>query len=360
MNYHIAVLPGDGIGPEVMNSAIQVLKAIEKKFNQKFRFTEASIGGQAFDAYQTHFPESTKVTCREADAILLGSVGGPSSERHLPKWKQCEANSLLALRKEFGFYGNIRPSRVYPALQNLCPLKDCLISGDIDMVIIRELLGDLYFGRHETVSKNGGLEAIDEAVYSEEQIRKVARLAFKVAGTRKKKVCSVDKANVLDTSRLWREIVNDEARSHPDISVSHMFVDNAAMQLIQNPGDFDVLLCPNMFGDILSDLASVLPGSLGMLPSASFSASGKGLYEPAGGSAPDIAGKNIANPVAQILSAALMLRHSFGLEKEATKIESGVEHCLSRNILTRDLSRDETWYSTSAFTDTLTNYILNS
>ena len=351
MMFKIAILPGDGIGPEVMEQAQRVLNKAADIFGFNLECQHAKIGGQAYDECYSHFPDSTKEICNQADAILLGSIGGPSDQRHQPKWKNCEANALLALRKEFQFYGNLRPSKVYPSLKDSSPLKDCRIPSGLDLVVIRELLGDLYFGKHETKVKNGEMFAMDQAQYSESQIRDITRLAIKVAGTRKGHITSIDKANVLDTSKLWREIVEDEVSRHPDISVTHMFVDSAAMELVRNPSAFDVLLCPNMFGDILSDIASVLPGSLGMLPSASFSHSGKGLYEPAGGSAPDIAGQGIANPGAQILSAALMLRYSMKHEASAALIEKSVEACLDQKILTKDLSPESTWYSTEAFTN---------
>lgn len=351
MIFKIAILPGDGIGPEVMEQAQRVLSKASELFGFNLECQNASIGGQAFDQYSNHFPDETRVICSEADAILLGSVGGPSHLRHLPKWKNCEANALLALRKEFQFYGNLRPSKVYPSLKESSPLKNNLIPSGLDLVVIRELLGDLYFGKHETSVKEGKLLAVDEARYSEDQIRDITQLAINVARTRKCQITSIDKANVLDTSKLWREIVEDEISKYPEISVTHMFVDSAAMELVRNPSSFDVLLCPNMFGDILSDIASVLPGSLGMLPSASFSHSGKGLYEPAGGSAPDIAGQGIANPGAQILCVALMLRYSFKHEVSARLIEKSVEACLDQKVLTKDLSSDSTWYSTDAFTN---------
>ncbi|NRA44747.1 MAG: 3-isopropylmalate dehydrogenase [Oligoflexales bacterium] len=349
--YRIAVLPGDGIGPEVMASALKVLKHVMGQENQAFEVLEAPIGGEAYDAYQNHFPASTKQVCEQADAILLGSIGGPANERHLPKWDRCEANALLGLRKAFNFYANIRPARVYAPLKYACPLKDEIIGNGVDLVIVRELLGDLYFGKHETKSSDRGAIAIDEAVYDEQQIRAICRIALETAANRTGKLTSIDKANVLDTSKLWRKIVSEEAEKYPDVALSHLLVDNAAMQLVIKPDQFDVLLCPNMFGDILSDLASVLPGSLGMVPSASFNDKRKGLYEPAGGSAPDIAGKGIANPCAQILCVAMMLRHSFKMEKEAKLIETSLEKCFEQGFVTGDLSRGGKSLSTSEFTD---------
>ena len=351
--FRIAVLPGDGIGPEVMVSALKVLKAVMAKSDLGFEIMEAPIGGAAFDIYESHFPSSTKEVCEQADAILLGSIGGPPEERHLPKWDRCEANALLGLRKAFNFYANIRPARVYPSLKYACPLKDEVIGSGVDLLIVRELLGDLYFGKHETKDTEHGMVAVDEAVYDESQIRAICQIAFAAAAKRSGRLASIDKANVLDTSKLWRKIASEEAQKFPDVTLTHLLVDNAAMQLVIKPSQFDVLLCPNMFGDILSDLASVLPGSLGMVPSASFNYQGKGLYEPAGGSAPDIAGKGVANPCAQILCVAMMLRHSFDLENEARRIEVGLEHLLEKGYVTADLCRNGKALGTDEFTEKL-------
>ena len=276
--------------------------------------------------------------CRQANAILFGSVGGPINEQHLPKWRGCEAKSLLSLRKAFQFNTNIRPAKVYPALQDICPLKDRIIANGIDVVIFRELLGDLYFGKHETTTVNGLRQAQDQALYDEQQIRAILYPAFKVAQQRKGKLHSVDKANVLDTSKLWRAVANEVAAEYPEVELEHMLVDNCAMQLITNPSQFDVIVTSNMFGDILSDAAAVLPGSLGLMPSASLNDQGFGMFEPSGGSAPDIAGQDKANPIAQILSAAMMLRYSFGLEQEATAIEQAVETALAQGARTQDIA----------------------
>lgn len=349
----IAVLPGDGIGPEVMASALRVLKYVMDKSKQGYQVLEAPIGGHAFELYQKHFPDETKSVCEQADAILLGSIGGPAKERHLPKWDRCEANALLGLRKAFNFYANIRPARVYEALKFACPLKDRVVGAGVDLLIVRELLGDLYFGRHATQETENGMMAIDEAVYDESQIRAICKVAFDAAMQRSKKIASIDKANVLDTSKLWRKIVDEESANYPSVEVSHLFVDNAAMQLVLNPRQFDVLLCPNMFGDILSDLASVFPGSLGLIPSASFNQQGKGLYEPAGGSAPDIAGKGIANPSAQILCVAMLMRHSLKMEDAAVRIETALENCFTKGFVTADLSQTSEHLSTNEFTDML-------
>ena len=338
MKKTIAMLAGDGIGPEVMTQAQRVLDAIAQKFGHYFTYLPALIGGAAFDAYGTHFPDETLAVCRQADAILFGSVGGPINEQHLPKWRGCEAKSLLSLRKAFQFNTNIRPAKVYPALQAICPLKDRIIANGIDVVIFRELLGDLYFGKHETTTVNGLRQAQDQALYDEQQIRAILYPAFKVAQQRKGKLHSVDKANVLDTSKLWRAVANEVAAEYPEVELEHMLVDNCAMQLITNPSQFDVIVTSNMFGDILSDAAAVLPGSLGLMPSASLNDQGFGMFEPSGGSAPDIAGQDKANPIAQILSAAMMLRYSFGLEQEATAIEQAVETALAQGARTQDIA----------------------
>lgn len=351
MSRKIAILAGDGIGPEIMKEALRVLELLNHKRKLEISYLEGFIGGEAYSRFKSHFPERTKALCQESDAILLGSIGGPDHERHLPKWANCEANALLGLRKSFGFFANLRPTQFFPGLSALSPLKDRIINKGCNILIIRELLGDLYFGKHQTLEKNGQVVAVDECVYSEGQIRSIVKLAFSHAMLRHKKLTSIDKANVLDSSKLWRSIVEDEAKNYPEVSYSHMFVDNAAMQLVLQPGQFDVILCPNMFGDILSDLAAVLPGSLGLMPSASLNKDRFGLYEPAGGSAPDIAGKGIANPIGQILSAAMLLRHSFGLETEAILIEKSIKTCLEQNILTGDLTPDKKGVSTAEFTD---------
>jgi len=338
MKLKIAVLPGDGIGPEVMAEALKVLEVIAKKFGHEFQLQHALIGGAAFETHGTHFPEETKKICESSGAILFGSVGGPVDEQNEPKWKNCERNSILAIRKTFQFFANLRPAKIYPELLDICPLKKELVEQGIDILVIRELIGDIYFGEHSTSTNNGKRMARDVMEYDEDQIAAIAHVAFKAAKFRRKKVTSIDKSNVLDCSKLWREVVNEVGRQYSDIQLQHMLVDNAAMQLIKNPAQFDVLLCPNMFGDILSDEAAALPGSLGLMPSASLNAQGFGLYEPAGGSAPDIAGKGIANPIAQILSAAMMLRYSFQLEKEAQAIEKAVGKTLKAGVRTRDLA----------------------
>lgn len=337
MEKRIAILAGDGIGPEVMNSALRVLDAIAEKFNHNFEYVEALIGGAAYDVHQEHFPAETAKVCQNVDAILFGSVGGPISEADEPKWKDCERNSILSIRKAFSFNANFRPARVYTQLQSICPLSPAVIGDGVDLLIVRELLGDIYFGEHKTEGEVGSRKAIDVAEYTEAQIEAIAHVAYQAAQKRNGRLHSVDKANVLDTSRLWRDVVTRIAAEYPNVELQHMLVDNCAMQLIQNPGQFDVIVTANLFGDILSDAAAVLPGSLGLVPSASLNSDGFGMYEPSGGSAPDIAGKGVANPIAQILSAAMMLRYSFGLVDESDAIENAVDTTLDKGVLTQDI-----------------------
>lgn len=338
MKKHIAVLPGDGIGEEVMAQALRVLDVVARRFEHQFSTTHGLVGGAAFEAYGTHLPDETKAICQSSDAILFGSVGGPVNEMHLAKWKNCEANSILSMRKLFEFNVNMRPVKVLPELGHLCPLKSEVVARGVDILFIRELLGDCYFGEHKTFrDEKGRRVATDLAVYSEDQIYSIATVAFKAARARKNKVTSVDKANVLDTSRLWRTVVREVHEAFPDVVLDEMLVDNCAMQIVKDPSQFDVVLTTNMFGDILSDAAAVLPGSLGLMASASLNNEGFGLYEPPGGSAQDIAGTGTANPIAQILSVALMLRHSFDLEAEARAVEQAVEQALGAGYRTRDI-----------------------
>ena len=342
MDYKIAILAGDGVGNEVMDEALKVLDAVSEKFGLSVEAQKALIGGAAFDAVGDHFPEETKKVCRESDAILFGSVGGPVSELHLDKWKGCEINSILGLRKAFDFNCNYRPIKIFNSLAQYCPLKKELIDKGIDILFIRELVGDIYFGEKKRFEKDGIRVASDLATYDENQIASVTRLAFEAARKRatikgKGKVSSVDKANVLEVGKLWREVVSEIAKDYSDIELEHILVDNCAMQLIKNPSQFDVILTPNMFGDILSDAAAVLPGSLGVMASASMNSKGFGMFEPPGGSAQDIAGKGIANPMGQILSLAMMLRFSFGLNKEAQAIELAVEKTIDSGIRTGDI-----------------------
>lgn len=359
MTYKIAILAGDGIGPEVMREALKVLKVVEKLFFTKFAFFEAEIGGSAYDAYGCHFPENTQQICQQCDAILLGSIGGPISEQHIPKWKDCEKNALLSLRKLFGFYLNLRPIKLSPNLKHLSPIKEIYIQNGIDILCIRELIEDVYFGEHITKVENGKEKASDSMYYTEDAIERIAIAAFTYAKNRRRKVTSIDKANVLDTSKLWRRVTEKVAKKFPECSLQHMLVDNCAMQLIKNPTQFDVLLMPNLFGDILSDQASALTGSLGLIPSASLNTSGFGLYEPMGGSAQDIAGKNIANPIAQILSVALMLRYSFKMQQAALCIEESIQSVLANNIGTCDLHFTKS-ISTDAMGDAIVEKMLKT
>ncbi|MBL4659247.1 MAG: 3-isopropylmalate dehydrogenase [Alcanivoracaceae bacterium] len=333
----IAILAGDGIGPEVMTQALRVLDALELPFELE----SGLIGGAAYDQYQSHFPDTTKTLCQSADAVLFGSVGGPITDANLPKWHRCEANSILALRKTLQLNVNLRPATLFKSLINISPLKPEIIKQGVDIMIIRELLGDIYFGEHKQFTENGIRVATDVARYDEKQIKIAMHQGFKTAMARNKKLTSVDKANVLDTSKLWRTVADEVAKEYPQVTLEHMLVDNCAMQIILNPSQFDTIVTANLFGDILSDAASALPGSLGLMPSASFSADGFGLYEPSGGSAPEIANKNIANPTAQILSLALLLRYSFKMEAQALKIEQAIIKTLAAGFRTRDIYQDQ-------------------
>jgi 3-isopropylmalate dehydrogenase len=338
MRATIVLLPGDGIGPEVIEAAVKVLDAVAQRYSHTFYFSEHAIGGCAIDRFGTPLPESTLDACRQADAVLLGAVGGP-------KWDDPRASirpeqGLLGLRKGLGVFANLRPVRVHPALVNASPLKPERLAG-VDLIVVRELTGGLYFGqpkKRETV--DGQQRAIDTLEYCETEIERIVDLAFRLAQGRRKKVISVDKANVLETSRLWREVTMRVAQRYPEVTLEHVLVDTAAMRLVSFPQSFDVLVTENMFGDILTDEAAVLAGSMGMLPSASLNGERGGVYEPIHGSAPDIAGKGIANPVGTILSAALLLRYSLQLEREAQAIERAVDQAISDGNLTRDLGGD--------------------
>lgn len=338
MKKKIAVLAGDGIGPEVMAEAIKVLGKIAEYFGHEFTFENALIGGAAWEHDGCHFPEETRKICQRSDAILFGSVGGPILEQGNAKWKDCERNSILQLRQYFHFQTNLRPCKVYPVLADACVLRPQIIEGGVDILCVRELSGDIYFGEHSMELIDGVKSARDIMSYDEQTIADIAHVAFHAARRRRKKVTSVDKANVLACSQLWREIVTEISKQYPDCQLEHLLVDNCAMQLIRCPTAFDVLLMPNMFGDILSDEVSVLAGSLGMLPSASLNKQGFGLYEPSSGSAPDIAGKGVANPMGQILSAAMMLEYSFQLHHESTAIHQAVEKSLAQGFRTADIS----------------------
>ncbi|ARO97345.1 3-isopropylmalate dehydrogenase [Vibrio alginolyticus] len=359
-SYKIAVLPGDGIGPEVMAQAHKVLDAIEKKHGIAFERDEHDVGGIAIDNHGCPLPESTIKACEESDAVLFGSVGGPKWE-HLPPNDQPERGALLPLRKHFQLFCNLRPAQIHSGLEAFSPLRADISGRGFDIVVVRELTGGIYFGQPKGREGEGATEkAFDTEVYHRFEIERIAKIAFESARLRRKKVCSIDKANVLQSSILWREVVEEIAKDYPDVELSHMYIDNATMQLIKDPAQFDVMLCSNIFGDIISDECAMITGSMGMLPSASLNESKFGLYEPAGGSAPDIAGKNIANPVAQILSAALMLRYSLGEETAAQDIETAVSKALSAGELTGDLAGDNPALSTSEMGDKIAEYILNS
>ncbi|EMJ96142.1 3-isopropylmalate dehydrogenase [Leptospira alstonii] len=336
---NVAVLSGDGIGPEVMEVALSVLKKALGAKASEFNFKEGLVGGIAIDKTGHPLPSETLKLCEDSSAILFGSVGGPKWE-NLPPEKQPERGALLPLRKHFDLFANLRPAIIYPELKNASPVRSDIIGDGLDILILRELTGGIYFGQPKGREGSGQEEfAYDTMKYSRREIERITRVAFQAARKRNNKVTSIDKANVLTTSVFWKEVVIDlHKKEFSDVQLNHLYVDNAAMQLIVNPKQFDVILCENMFGDILSDEASIITGSIGMLPSASLSESGFGLYEPSGGSAPDIAGKGVANPIAQVLSAALMLRYSFSMEEEASKIETAVRKTIASGKRTRDIA----------------------
>jgi len=335
--YKVAVLPGDGIGPEVMAEAEKVLNAIEKKYAVSFKRTHANVGGVAIDKEGKALPATTVEICKNSDAILFGSVGGPKWE-NLPPNEQPERGALLPLRKIFGLFCNLRPAIIFPALTGNSSLKQEIIEGGFDLLVVRELTGGIYFAEPKGIEGEGAQRTgFDTMKYSDAEVERISHVAFQAARKRSKKVCSIDKANVLSTSVLWREVVERVAKQYPDVELSHMYVDNAAMQLCRWPKQFDVMLCGNMFGDILSDEAAMLTGSLGMLPSASLAEGSFGMYEPSGGSAPDIAGQGVANPIAQILSASMMLRYSFAMVDAADAIDRAVEAALNEGLRTGDI-----------------------
>jgi 3-isopropylmalate dehydrogenase len=338
----IAVLAGDGIGPEVMKEAIKVLDVAQKKFSFELDYEDADVGGIAIDNHGEALPASTLALCEKSDAILFGSVGGPKWES-LPPEQQPERAALLPLRKHFDLFCNFRPAKVFKSLTSACPLRADIIGEGFDILCVRELTSGIYFGTPKGREGSGADErAFDTMGYKRSEIERIARMAFDAARLRKGKVTSVDKANVLTTMVLWREVVIEIAAEYPDVELNHIYVDNATMQLVRDPHQFDVMLCGNMFGDIISDEAAMLTGSMGLLASASLNSKKFGLYEPAGGSAPDIAGKGIANPIAEILSAAMMLRYSFGLDDAAMAIDTAVAATLEKGILTADLTLDKT------------------
>ncbi|WP_306535998.1 3-isopropylmalate dehydrogenase [Geobacter sp.] len=335
--FKVAVLPGDGIGPEVMAEALRVLDAVEAKYNVKFERTHANVGGAGIDLEGKALPETTVNICKASDAILFGSVGGPKWET-LPPDEQPERGALLPLRKIFGLYANLRPAIIFPSLTGASSLKEEVIAGGFNVLVIRELTGGIYFAQPKGIEGEGcDRVGFDTMRYSVPEIERITHVAFQAARKRGKKVCSIDKANVLSSSVLWREVVTGIAKEYPDVELSHMYVDNAAMQLVRWPKQFDVILCENMFGDILSDEAAMLTGSLGMLPSASLAEGTFGMYEPSGGSAPDIAGQGVANPIAQILSMGMMLKFSFGMVDAADAIDNAVAKVLDQGFRTRDI-----------------------
>ena len=338
MKKKIAVLKGDGIGPEIVNEALKVLKKIGQKYNHEFETEELLFGGASIDAYGEPLTDDTLIKCKNSDAVLLGAVGGPKWD-NVDKEKRPE-RGLLKIRKELELFANLRPTKLYKELVDSCPLKKEVIKNGIDFVMIRELTGGVYFGKKETKDVNGVTIATDEMKYSEEEIRRIGVIAFETARKRNKKVTSIDKSNVLDTSKLWRKIMHELSEKYSDVEYEDMLVDSVSMQIIKNPSRFDVVVTENMFGDILSDEASVLAGSIGMMPSASLGSTKLGLYEPIHGSAPDIAGQNISNPIGTILSVAMLLRYSFDMEKEARDIENAVENALSEGYRTTDLYVD--------------------
>lgn len=349
--FNIAVLSGDGIGPEIMAEAIKVLDAVQQRYSFKLNYRTFDVGGIAIDNHGTPLPLETLKGCEESDAILFGSVGGPKWE-NLPPNQQPERGALLPLRKHFALFCNLRPATLYQGLEKFCPLRADIAAKGFDMVTVRELTGGIYFGQPKGRKGEGANEkAFDTEVYHRYEIERIARVAFETAMKRSKHVTSVDKANVLISSVLWREVVNEVAKDYPDVKLDHIYIDNATMQLIKQPEFFDVLLCSNIFGDIISDECAMITGSMGMLPSASLNEQGFGLYEPAGGSAPDIAGKGIANPIAQILSAAMMLRHSFNLDDAATAIENAVKKVLAEGYRTMDLADESKPISTKEMGD---------
>ena len=343
MEYKIALIPGDGIGPEIVAEAKKVLDRVCEKYSHKFSYTEVLLGGASIDAHGVPLTDEAIAQAKASDAVLMGSIGGDAKTSpwyKLEPSKRPEAG-LLAIRKALNLFANLRPAYLYNELRDACPLRDEIIGDGFDMIIVRELTGGLYFGSRKTTEENGVRTAVDTLSYNENEIRRIAIKAFEIARKRRNKVTSVDKANVLDSSRLWRSVVEDVAKDYPDVTLEHMLVDNCAMQLVRDPKQFDVILTENMFGDILSDEASMVTGSIGMLSSASLNETKLGLYEPSHGSAPDIAGQNKANPIATILSAAMMLRYSLDLDKEADAVEAAVQKVLTAGYRTGDIMSED-------------------
>jgi len=339
MRKNIAVIRGDGIGPEIVNQALLVLDKVAQMYGHEFTYTDVDMGGCAIDKYADPLPQHELDKCLASDSVLLGAVGGP-------KWNDVPGpmrpeKGLLRLRAGMGVYSNNRPAKIWPQLADASPLKKSIVDKGIDFIIVRELIGGIYFGKHETFVENGEKVSVDELRYSEEEIRRIGRIGFETAQKRGKKLCSVEKSNVLDSSRLWKKVMHELAAEYPDVELSDMLVDNCAMQIVKDPSQFDVVVTENMFGDILSDEASMITGSIGMIPSSSLGATTCGLYEPIHGSAPDIAGKDIANPIGTILSAAMMLRFSFDMAQEADCIENAVSAVLSAGYRTGDIADGE-------------------
>lgn len=338
MEFNIAVIKGDGIGPEIVTEAMKALDTVGEKFGHKFNFTECYAGGNAIDKFGIPLPEETLATCKASDSVLLGAVGGPKWDS-VPSALRPE-KALLGLRAGLGLFVNLRPAQMFSALADSCPIKKEIIGDGFDILVCRELTGDVYFGKHGRRDSEMGVTGYDDMNYSVAEVERIGRRGFDMAMARGKKLVSVDKANVLETSRVWRETMHRLKEEYPEVEYSDMYVDNAAMQLVRNPGQFDVIVTGNLFGDILSDEASMITGSIGMLPSASIGESKLGMYEPIHGSAPDIAGKGIANPIATILSCAMMLRYSFGLSEEAACIEAAVEKALNDGHRTADIAAE--------------------
>ena len=360
MKLKIGVIKADGIGPEVVNEAMKVLDKVGVVYGHEFDYTQLLMGGASIDTYGVPLTDETIELAKNSDAVLLGSIGGDAKTSpwyKLEPSKRPEAG-LLKIRKALNLFANLRPAVLYDELKGACPLKEEITEGGFDMMIMRELTGGLYFGERSTEEKNGVLTATDSLTYTEDEIRRIAKRGFDIAMKRRKKVTSVDKANVLDSSRLWRKVVEEVAKDYPEVTLEHMLVDNCAMQLVKNPRQFDVILTENMFGDILSDEASMVTGSIGMLASASLNETKFGMYEPSGGSAPDIAGKGIANPIATILSAAMMLRFSFDLDQEADAIENAVENVLKDGYRTIDImSKGKVQIGTAEMGNKICSYI---
>jgi len=360
MQLNIGVIRGDGIGPEIVTEAIKVLNKVGDVYGHTYKYNELLMGGASIDVHGIPLTDETVAIAKSCDAVLMGSIGGDAK---VSPWYKLEPSKrpeagLLKIRKELNLFANLRPAVLYDELKGACPLKEELTEGGFDMMIMRELTGGLYFGNRETKEVDGVMTAKDELTYNENEIRRIAIRAFDIAMKRNKKVISVDKANVLDSSRLWRKVVEEVAKDYPEVTLEHMLVDNCAMQLVKNPKQFDVILTENMFGDILSDEASMITGSIGMLASASLNDTKFGLYEPSGGSAPDIAGKGIANPIATILSAAMMLRYTFDLDKEADAIENAVSEVLKAGYRTIDImSEGKTQVGTAEIGNLIADYI---